>query len=184
MKLNLPLLHPGHENLEFSCGVNPYGAKTTLYYVPVSAVVTWGVPPVSPATLSDICVITDTHTFAASDGFTKLVVSDESIEFKSTPVGDIDGMSFEHMLDFHYPSLNPDILGFLTQYVNCPLLVLMERPNGQVIQIGTDGKPARISEGTSTTGKVSGDRAGNAYSLKAASQFAAQHYQGTITEKS
>lgn len=164
-----------------SDGNNIGGNEQTIYIGISSDVATWATLPASPTDLDDVAVLENTFAFNVGKKFFTFYTTDESVELLNEEQGEVDGMSYKHIVNFFLPGAAKRLLGFLTKANNEQFVIIVKDTQGRYRVIGSEMFPARKQAGGGiTSGKVTGDRKGSDLSFYSYGNTPAPIYEGTI----
>lgn len=171
-------------NLSFSDGrSNPSGIKTTCYFIPKSAIVTYPAVAAAPASLSDYAVLDG--DFALVDGayFNSLYTTQgtSSVEFET--LGDKDNRAFTNTATLSYPDLSDDAAALASNLANSNMVFIVPHftVGGKVryAVIGGEHYDAAVTT-TGTSGAAAGDTKGVVFSVSSSDCVALPSYIGEL----
>ena len=158
---------------------NQGGLTQKVYFAPVdyfNVIQKFDVNPAVPGAL----VITTTHTFKAGKGFHTMYTSMDAAKLLMESTGERDGRGYNiKVQDVFHPGLKEEASAFARQCKNDQFIVLVESPNGEMLQIGTENLYAEIfakfDSGTLSSGR-------NGYTFEIASFANGMiYYKGGVT---
>jgi hypothetical protein len=130
---------------------------------------------------ADGVTIAGPHVFKSGEGFHELYITLDSNELKMETTGERDGRGKSVTLEFFHPGNSVEVAQFDRVVKNTSGILLIETPDGEVIQVGSAGLGTEIT-GAFTSGKLSGGRRGWTFTAQAY-QNGMQFYSGAIALK-
>jgi hypothetical protein len=112
--------------------------------------------------------------------FYELYITPETGKLTDKLIGELDGMSFENVVDLFHPGTSPQILGLIQWAKNSDLIILFPEIDGKVRVIGHKGYPAKMSVGDVTTGQKAADRKGATMSFRSVRKGPSPIFTGKI----
>ena len=140
-------------------------------------------PPLGTAssTLASLGTLTGDIAFDANThGFFKLKVQSETGELKDELVGNKGNKKVKSSFDFYLPNTAAEQIGFMRQFKNVGLVVLVTEKSGRVRKLGSKIAPVYMESAAMTTGKGPEDDTGTQYTLSTTSSTPAPIYTGAI----
>jgi hypothetical protein len=129
--------------------------------------------------VGDSVTIDGSHTFKPGKGFINCYTTQDTNTFKLDPVGERDGRGKKIGLEFFHPGNSKAVAEFDRQIKNRSAIVLVETPDGEFLQLGSQGLGLEIL-GSYDTGKLSGGRRGFTFKGEGY-QNGVLFYEGDIT---
>lgn len=112
-------------------------------------------------TLENYATLTGDLVLKANKRAFKFYSTEDAGELKLDMVGELDGMSFETVLDAFNPGLQKKLLGFIAAVKNSTLFILIQDSEGQWYLMGDAKRGAHPRQGQGIgTGKNTSDRKG------------------------
>jgi hypothetical protein len=126
--------------------------------------------------------ITEDHTFTSPAGFFELLCAQDSVDGPAETAGEIGSKKPIYTVTGFLPGDGADIQEMVEELLNDNIIVLVKDatcPDGKVVQLGCDCKPARVDAAAFTSGTTATDgRKGWMLTIKSACRW---WYEGTIT---
>jgi hypothetical protein len=126
----------------------------------------WPAAPVAPADIEANGVLVGDLVMKAGRRAFTFYSTDDTSELKMSPVGEVDGKSFEMALTVFNPGLKKKILGFMNAAKNENLFFIVSDSDGQYYILGDKLRAAKFESGEVGTGKATGDRKGATLTFK------------------
>lgn len=171
-----------YEDLEGLDGTfeNVGGTNTQVFFAPKSDFETIAPPPEfnSGAALGDDVVITTDHVMKTGKKLLSLSMLQDSGKLTSELVGDLGGKSDSVTFEAMYVGAMKQIQGMRRRMKNDQFLFFIALPDGTVIQIGTEDRPAMAEAGFDSGTAKEGVRS-MSITVNAVSQ-ATWIYEGTL----
>lgn len=148
-------------------GDNMGGLAQSVIFGLYSDVAQWPTAPVAPADIEENGAwVGDLVMKAGKKAFT-FYSTEDTAEMQINPVGEIDGMSLEVVLNIFNPGLKKKILGFMGAVKNENLFFIVQDSEGQYYLIGDSLRAAKMQSGGDGvgTGKATSDRKGAGFSF-------------------
>lgn len=142
-------------------GENMGGLAQTIIFGLWDDVASWPTAPVSPATIEAYAEwVGDLVLKAGKKAFT-FYSTDDTSELQINQVGEVDGISFEMVLNVFNPGLKKKLLGFIAAAKNENLFLIAQDMEGQYFLLGDAKRAAKMIPGDGIgTGKKTEDRKG------------------------
>ena len=143
-------------------GENMGGIVQTVIFGLWADVATWPAAPESPTDVEDNGVWTGDIIMKAGKRAFSFYSTMETGKFDITPVGQVDGISFEQRLTVFNPGLKAKLLGFLGAVKNENVFLIVQDQEGQYYLLGDSRNAAHmVTDGSSvTTGAAIAERKG------------------------
>lgn len=143
-------------------GENMGGIVTkTIIFGKWDDVATWPTAPVAPADVEENGVWVGDVVMSASKRAFTMYATEDTGELALNAVGEMDGVSFEAILNLFHPGMQKKILGFMGAVKNEDLFFIVEDSEGQYYLIGDSNRPAKFVPGEGGgTGKETSARKG------------------------
>ena len=115
--------------------VNMGGTSQVAFFARVDDVLTWP----GPATAQGANPYVNTTPFVMKQGkkFQKLYITQDTGELDFGSNGEQDGKSFKPVLKTFYPGASDDALQFINDAKNDKFVLIVELPDGKLIQLGS-----------------------------------------------
>jgi len=179
---NIPIENLGAcTNVELASGVS----ETDIYYAPVDFIDQDAEPTAlgtTGATFEQLGKISTDITFLSGKGFKKLRIMPETGEVKDELTGNKGNKKVKQSFEFMIANTDATLIGFVRQYKNVPMVVLVRERTGRIRKIGSKANPAFFDAVSITTGKTAEDDSGMTLTVTAVSGSPAPEYAGAITE--
>ena len=169
-------------NDELASGVS----ETELFYAPAAHIDTM---PSLPAlgdptkTLAEIATVSGDITFPTGKGFNRLNILADTGEIKDEPVGNKGNKKVKSSFEFFLSNNSARNLGFIRQYKNVGLVLVIVEKSGRKRILGSKLVPAYIAEASGTSGKGSEDDVGFQITIDVTKSAPAPVYTGNIVSK-
>lgn len=158
---------------------NMGGTKQALYFAPISYFDTIAKPDPAATTLAGTVDIVDDHTFLTGKGWHKLYCTMDKGSLEAMVQGDRDGRSYVQKSKAFYPGSESEAHGLISQAKNDRFIVLIEMPDGKMIQQGSADFYAEITAKFSTGTNSGGVRG---YEIDVESMAPRNYvYKGVVT---
>ncbi|HUW07827.1 MAG TPA: hypothetical protein VMW01_16395 [Williamwhitmania sp.] len=157
---------------------NMGGLDNIIHFIPISWIGTEAKLVDNPTTDEEKCVITDTHTLAATKYWREVYCTEGTVKLTPENQGDIDSSSFRPKGEFTHPGNKTQAIAFSRDVNNTPCIVLFH-DNGVRFQVGTVARPARIKPSWDSGAKGS-DHKGFKFAVEADSKVILTEYRGAI----
>ena len=162
---------------------NMGGLRVTLYFGLIDDVETWPTMADQESgtqSIDGLASLTGNVVMKAGKKMFSMYGTPQTIELKSTVVGEIDSQSHKHSLNVSMPGLGSKLIGFLGATNNENLFFIVQRHNGTMYMMGYEGMPAtKVSDESGTGAKVE-DGAKAVVSFEAYGPTPAPIYTGTV----
>lgn len=159
---------------------NAPGLKKRVLVAPRSTFTALAEPGGAGAVAGDTIVISDPHTFGASDGFIEMYTTLATAELTAELVGERDSRTINPKVTAFHPGLYAEALEFGKMAKDEEWIVLVEQLDGSFIQLGQDGLECEITYSLGS-GKVDGGSKGITFNIESFGDVFV--YEGTITTK-
>lgn len=165
----------------FSANKQP-GIAGHVHYAKVSIFDTIAKLAASPSTPAEEVNITDPHTFAGTDGFKKMKHNNEEGMISAQGFGKRHSNGVTVTAELFVPGNKADFRAWLKAQEDSIFLVPHAECNGELVQIGTECNPAKLSpDWTWTSGKVGSEDA-EGFNVKVYSEMSqVTYYTGVVT---
>lgn len=130
---------------------------------------------------AEAATISETHTFLAGKGFTKLNVLADTGNVTSESVGSKGAKSFTTSLAGTLPGTSARNKGFGRAWKNAPLIAIAKARTGEYVQIGSKSGPAFFDTFSPNTGTAPEDVNGIPFVISATTKAPAPVYGGDLT---
>lgn len=155
-----------------------------IYWVPSEDVDLTTPPTVD----TDGVTITGDITLKATKKFFTLYQTRGTGKLDCTMVGERDGKSFENMLECKFPGETKELVSFMQQVKNTPVVIICRDAQGAYRLLGisivggvlTKDLEAYFEADTGTTGAAASDAKGHTIQIKAEANHPALFYEGDI----
>lgn len=139
---------------------NPGGSEQIIYFSPVSDFTTIQAGPAFSAVTgpADACMITTDHEFATGKRFYKLTLNIRSGKITGESVGEVGGKSVLTKFEGLVIDSIMELAGMQRLANADKYIILAPLADGNVIQIGTEKKPATMSFNFDSAGQTEGVR--------------------------
>ena len=135
----------------------------------------------SKVSLSDLATLKESITFKQGKGFFKLQAQTETGEVKDELVGNKGNKKVKSLYEFFLPNTTSRNIGFVRQYKNLGLILLVTEKSGRIRSLGTKSNPVFLETGTGTTGKAGEDDNGWQFTASVTTGSPAPIYSAQIT---
>jgi hypothetical protein len=159
---------------------NMAGLRNIAYFCAYDDIDVFPTPTGSPTTFAQKSTVTADFTFKEGKCWKKFYTTLEMGSIKSTMVGERDGKSHENMAELSHPTNKPELLGFLEEMKNTPMVALVQETDGQIRIIGAPGLPAEISANEVNSGAKIADAKSTKVTIRSIG-FIAPAYTGAIS---
>jgi hypothetical protein len=156
---------------------NQPGTLAEVLYANDEDIETWPELPAAPATDAEYVTIVSDFTMKAGKFFSKLYITHETGEVKSTRQGETDSGNYKHAFDFSHPGNKDAVEAFIRKTTNMRGVFIVTEVDGTVRAVGNKKFPGRVESMEKTSGKeTSGGRKQvfsiYSYGVSAAPKFA------------
>jgi len=134
----------------------------------------------SAQNFTDLAVIDKDIPLKDGRRWKELYVTEDTGAVRSEMVGEMDGKSFEHYLDFFYPGNKEEALSFAAYINNGHFLFIAKDAEGKMRLVGNPQFPAQVDSNELTTGQSTSDRKGMTVTVKAKGNSPAPIYKGNL----
>lgn len=141
-------------------GENMGGITQEVIFGKWEDVAQWPTAPVAPATVEANAAWTGDLVMKPGKRAFRLYVTDDAGEFKISPVGEVDGKSYNVELTIFNPGLKKKVLGFMNSAKNDKLFFIPTDAEGQHYLMGDAKRAAVMTGGEAGTGKETSSRKG------------------------
>lgn len=160
---------------------NMGGLPNEIYVAKAEDVVTWPTLPNLTGTQEQQAVATGDFVLASGKAFKKIRVTLDTGALTSEEQGEIDGVSYKHMVKVFKSGLHASDLGFLSITKNTGLVFVVPDANGTKFLVGSQKFPARRQTGgNSGTGEGTTGRRGSEVTFFSYGNTPAPIYNGFI----
>lgn len=160
---------------------NMGGLPNEIYVAKAEDVVTWPTLPNLTGTQDAQAVLDGNFELKAGVNFKRIRVTLDTGALTSEEQGEIDGISYKHMVKIFKSGLHASDLGFLSITKNTGLVFIVPDANGKNFVVGSKKFPARRQTGGSTgTGEATTGRRGSEVTFFSYGNTPAPIYNGTI----
>ncbi|GAB3233115.1 hypothetical protein GCM10027346_20840 [Hymenobacter seoulensis] len=129
----------------------------------------------------DSVTIDGSHAFAADKGFVKVYTTLDTNTLKLDPTGERDSRGKKINFEFFHPGNSKEVAEFDRQIKNTSGIMLVNTPDGEVLQLGSEGLGVEIL-GSYDSGKLSGGKRGFTFKVEGYANGLA-FYEGDIKIK-
>ncbi|MCA8831955.1 hypothetical protein [Hymenobacter pini] len=129
----------------------------------------------------DSVTIDGSHVFPDGKGFVKCYTTPNTANLKLDPTGERDSRGKKIALEFFHPGNSKEVAEFDRQIKNRSAIVLVQTPDGQVLQLGSEGLGVEIL-GNYDTGTTGSGKRGFTFKVEGYSNGLA-FYEGDIKMK-
>ncbi len=158
---------------------NMGGFENYIDIIPISDIDTEAKLPANPVTDEDHVTIDGSHTLKSEKYWKRVYVTPNTLKYTPENQGEIDGQSFKQKGAFFHPGSSDAVNAFARQVNNGNFLLMLHEENGQRIQVGSVGHPARLKP-SPDFGMAAADRKGFNFEFEADAFVPAVRYKGTI----
>lgn len=114
--------------------VNMGGVAQIAYLARIDDILTFAAPAAAPA---NQYVLKTAHEMKTGKKFIKIYTTLDSGDLEFGANGELDGRSFKPVFKFFYPGLTDDALQFINESKNDKFLMIVELPDGKMLQLGS-----------------------------------------------
>lgn len=158
---------------------NMGGFKNYIDIIPIADIDTEADLYATPTTDEEHVTIDGSHTLVSLKYWKRVYVTPGTLKYTPENQGEIDGQSFKQKGAFFHPGSSDAVNAFARQVNNGNFILLLHEENGQRIQVGSVGHPARLKPAPDF-GMAAADRKGFTFEFEADGFVAAVRYKGTI----
>lgn len=134
------------------------------------------------AGIGDSVTVDGTHTFVDGEGFLKCYTTQDTQQFKLDPTGERDSRGKKIAFEFFHPGNSKEVAEFDRQIKNDEAIILVTTPDGEVLQLGSEGLGVEIL-GAYDSAKLSGGKRGFTFKVEGYAN-GLLFYEGDIDLKS
>lgn len=157
---------------------NPSGTKLMLSFAPLDDFETIAKPADNPSVLGELSTIADDHAFKTGKCFKKFELEVNKNELLAEIQGAVVGGSEKFDINGFQSNFSPAQADTSRLLRRTKHIILLELPDGQVLQLGQENNGAMVKLGMQTGTQEGGERG---MPLNVVSYHYAQFYTGTVS---